>query len=435
MALVATCAILTIAVVSGGGGVRYGIANLIVQMSALVALGFQRLAFFEFWRSAPLALKALVIASLLLPLAHAIPLPPQIWTGLPGREAVVTSFGLIGAQNYWFPLSVDPIRSWVALSGLIVPLAILTIGWSIPREKIAKAAWLIALLGIGTILLGVPQVLSNGAIGLLYPETPMPGVLFGTFANRNSAGVFLVSALSCAALLPPPVSDRRVWMIRVVVCGLLLVGILLTRSRTALVLATIPVILGFVRAFTIYRAQRRIAQRNITSWLIGGGVLLTLVVTIIGATNLGRVNDTFSRFEARTDARIYIWEDAAHSAERYWPIGSGMGTFDEVFQLDESLENITERRAGRAHNDYLEIAIEAGVPGLAIVLGWMLLVGTLMLRLRRSSECWTGLAGASVLLVIALQSMTDYPLRSQAMLATASFAILLLSRTAIESRK
>jgi len=112
-------------------------------------------------------------------------------------------------------------------------------------------------------------------------------------------------------------------------------------------------------------------------------------------------------------------------------VGAGQGTFDEVFQVDESLENLTERRAGRAHNDYLELALEAGLAGLVLAGAWLVLIAWLSWRARRSSLRWAGWAGSSFLLAIALQSITDYPLRNQTMLAFAGLALLLLARASL----
>src|SRR3546814_17369310 len=61
-------------------------------------------------------------------------------------------------------------------------------------------------LGIVNLALGVPQVLSNGEWGLIYPENPMPGVLLGSLANRNSTGLFLVAGLALLLRLPSPPS-------------------------------------------------------------------------------------------------------------------------------------------------------------------------------------------------------------------------------------
>ena len=105
-----------------------------------------------------------------------------------------------------------------------------------------------------------------------------------------------------------------------------------------------------------------------------------------------------------------------------------MGAFDEVFQTDEALENLTIKTAGRAHNDYLELAIEGGLPAIVLLLGWIIYCGQRSWTVRHSPDRWTAWAGASVLTVIALQSVTDYPLRNLAMLTLAALALVALMR-------
>jgi O-antigen ligase len=263
-------------------------------------------------------------------------------------------------------------------------------------------------------------------------------VLLGTFANRNSAGLFLVFVLALAAVLPAPRPHPAALYVRLSVGVLLLLGIVLTRSRTALVLAMLPLMLAGLRALWWWSRER---SGGVRRGGLGGAMLAALGGLGLAAAGVaalviaapGQVGTTLERFEAKDDPRRFIWDDATYSVSRYWPAGAGMGTFDEVFQIDESLENLTKKRAGRAHNDYIELAIEAGPLGLALAAAWVVLIGWLSWHARRSSQRWTAWAGSTLLLAIALQSVTDYPLRNQAMLAFAGFALLLLARVVADS--
>lgn len=421
----ALAAILVFAVAFGGGGSKYGSANLLVQLAALAALAVNRRAFFDFWKSSPFALKGLVALSILLPILYLIPLPQSVWSALPGRELMAQAYTIAGYEG-WATASVEPLRTLLALTALIVPLAILTIGWSAPRDRLVLIGWIVVGLGLANFLVGIPQVLSNSEVGVLYPENPMPGVLFGTFANRNSTGIFLVGALALAAFLPPIAQFRnKVLLIRMTACALLLVAIILTRSRTALVLALLPLGLAGLR---VLFARSEFGKGRV--WIaFAGAALVAGSVAVLALAAPGRVGEVVDRFEqGDTDARAYIWEDAVYSIDRFWPLGSGTGTFDDVFQLDESLENMTLRTAGRAHNDYLEVAIEAGVPGLVLIALWLVLLAWLAWRARHSRDRWVAWSGGIALLAIALQSITDYPLRNMTGLAFAAFALLVLAR-------
>ena len=425
-------ALIIIAFAFGGGGVRYGLANLLVQLSALAILAFHRDAFLTFWKSSPLTLRILTVASLLLPALYLIPLPESMWSSFPGRNLVAQALSIIN-EGGWRSASVDPARTLVALTGLIVPLVVLTVGWVIPRHHLMTVGWVVVALGLACFTLGVLQVLSGGTTAVMYAERGPTGLLYGTFANRNSTGLFLVAALTLATSLPLPLTRPHPASlpVRLGICALLLLAVVLTRSRTAFVLAAIPIALGLARAFWAWRDARSNSSGRGGSIAVFAGIALALVaIGSVVAVAPGRVGDTLERFEATDDARVYIWEDAAYSADRYWPVGAGMGTFDEVFQVDESLEFLTKRRAGRAHNDYIELAIEAGAPGLAIAAGWLLLVGWLSWKAGRSQFRWPAWGCGAILLAVALQSITDYPLRNQTMLAIAAFALLLLARVA-----
>lgn len=433
---------LAVALGLGGGGSWFGLANLMVQLAAIaaLALGFESVR--RFWRESPLSLRLLCLAALALPLLQIIPLPASIWAALPGRELVTRALETSGNDpGEWMTLSLDPRRTLLAFTALITPLALLAGGWSLSRERLITLGWLAVALGLALLVLGVVQATSPQDTVSLFDDNEAKGVLRGTLANRNSTALLLGFILALAALLPPPAAvARRVPMLpwlRAALCGLMLLAIILTQSRTGLVLAAIPVLLAIGRAAWEATATEHGPGRPISAArravLVGAAALSLLGIggAALVATAPGRISETLARFEARDDPRRFIWDDATYAIARYWPVGAGQGTFDEVFQVDESLENLTQRRAGRAHNDYLELAMEAGLAGLVLAGAWLVLLAWLSWRARRSSLRWAGWAGSSFLLAIALQSITDYPMRNQTMLAFAGLALLLLARASL----
>lgn len=424
-------ALLMVAFLFGGGGIGAALANLAVQLSALAVLAMRREAFAAFWRVSPLPLRALVVLSIALPLAQIIPLPEALWQSLPGRTPVTASLELTGTGNsaQWMPFSLHPRRTLLAVTALVTPLAVLCAGWTLPRERLIDLGWSVVALGLVTVLIGAAQLAGGTEAATLYGSRQPGQILLGTFANRNSTGLFLTFALGLAALLPAPRPHPVVMPARLATCALLLLAVVLTQSRTSLVLAAIPVLLGVFRALT----QRMPGRSTPRTAMIGLGAL-ALVAMGAGALVVaapGRIAATLERFEAKDDPRRFIWDDAVYTAGRHWPVGAGIGTFDELYQIDESLENLTLRRAGRAHNDYIEIAIEAGAPGLALIAAWLVLLTWLSWRARGSKAHWAAWAGSAFLFAIALQSVTDYPLRNQTILALAGFALLLLTRIAV----
>lgn len=414
-------ALLIVALLLGGGGVAYGLVNLAIQLAALLALALHRDAVFTFWRSAPLTLRLLCGGTIALPLLQLAPLPPAIWQGLPARELVSEALSAAGLAAGWRPASLDPARTLVAALGLLAPLAIFAIGWSLSRQALLCTGWLVVALGCAHFVWGIPQVLSQGAVGVPYPEIPMPGVLFGGFANRNSTGLFFVLSLALALALPLPQRWAQ-WagLLRTGLATIFVFGVILTQSRSAMVLAALPFALAGMRL-----------ARNGGKWRLAPVAVVALAAALTVALALvsgSRIASALERFSGGDGYRLELWQDAGYAAQRYWPVGSGMGTFDEVIQLDESLEHLTMRTAGRGHNDYLEWLVEGGLPAAALMLSWLAMIAGLAWLARRSPQRWLAWTGGAMLLAIATQSLTDYPLRNQAMLATAAFALLLLAR-------
>jgi O-antigen ligase len=434
-ALLIIAMILLVAFAFGGGGSRYGLANLAVQLAALGALAARWDIVKQFWRESPMLLRIAILASFALPVLQIIPLPESVWSALPGRELVSRSLALVGDGGTWRPFSVDPLRTLLALTALITPMAVLWAGWSLARERLIDMGWLVVGFGLFTILLGAAQLGAPTESATLYGSRDPGAILLGTFANRNSTGLFLTFALGLVAVLPAPRPHPALLPARLAVGAMLLLGVVLTQSRTSLVLSLLPLLLAAARA-AAWGLGKGEGQRGKSSVIIvaGTAALLAAGLGTVLVTAPGRVSDTLERFEAKDDPRRFIWDDATFIAGRYWPLGAGIGSFDEIYQVDESLENLSLRKPGRAHNDFLELAIEAGAPGLGLAALWLVLVGWLSWAARHSPQRWIAWSGSTFLLAIALQSITDYPLRNQTILALAGFALLVLARTSIEQR-
>lgn len=426
--------LVVIACLFGGGGVAYGLSNLVVQFVALAILAANGSSVRRFFTTAPKPLVILVAASVALPLLQIVPLPPGLIAGLPGRDLVTEAFA---AASYggWSPLSVDRIRTLVAATGLIAPLTLIVIGHDMALSRLGRLPLIIVGMGLLQLLPGAVQVVGQPGTANLYPELPMPGVLFGTFANRNATGIFLDCALIMLAALPQARPFSMASMAKVLTATLLVIGVLLTQSRTSMVLLALPATFATLK-LVMSRFEAGAARPDSLKRPLQA--LLAVAIAIAAVTPFmvdSRLQTSFARFERTEDRRTDIWEDARFAASRYWPAGAGMGTFDEVIQLDETLETLTNRRAGRAHNDFIEIAIEAGAFGLGLVAAWALWIFVTSWQAIGTPARWFALAGTTVFAAIALQSCLDYPLRNQTMLCVAAIAITLLARARETQRR
>lgn len=412
-----------IAVVFGGGGVGYGVFNLIVQIAALAVLACFPGAIAEFFKEGPRVLAWLVAVSIALPILQLLPLPPGMWRGLPGREIVAESLDLIGAGQGWFPVSVDRNRTLVALSGLVAPLTVLMLGWRLEKAALLRLLQLLVLLGLVNVFAGGAQLLSGNEWANWYPGGK-PDEIYGTFANHNSTGMFLIVALLALVFQPAPEANRVPWLAGMTLAGFVLViGTVLTQSRSSSFLLVFVAIL-FIARVAVWLGRMRGGR---SSSLVAAGVIAGLgIAAAVALFSNDKVQQTLSRFADLEDARPAIWQDTLVVAERYWPVGSGIGTFDEVFQVDESLEFVEPGRAGRAHNDYLEVAVESGLPGLGLLACWLVWLGICAIGVLKRGPALPAIAALSSLALIAAQSLLDYPLRSQALLCVAALMVAII---------
>ncbi|MBA4353439.1 MAG: hypothetical protein C0409_01985 [Novosphingobium sp.] len=425
-------AFIGIAALFGGGGVAYGLANLVIQLAALALLALHYPVVRQFFENAPRTLIGVLLASLLLPLLQLVPLPPSVWTAMPGRDLLkeaLTAAGDVG----WFATTVNSGRTFVAFLGLLAPAAVIVLAWRGPGNTVPRMTLVFIIFGLLNVLLGAMQILGPKHFGMFYVENDMPGVLFGLFANRNSTGVFLVCCLVLLATLPPVRLSSVAGIAKIVAAVLLVTGVILTQSRSSIALMLVPLAFSTVRLVALRFERSAHARKDaksvpgsriVTAAFLAVAAFCAVLVPMMGGS---RIDDVLARFNRSEEQRPSIWEDARYSASRYWPVGSGMATFDEVFQADESLEYVSARRAGRAHNDYIEIAIEAGAFGLAIVAAWALWAFVAAWQALSTPRRWPALGGQCILVTIALQSILDYPLRNQTMLCLAAFAVVLLA--------
>jgi O-antigen ligase len=393
----------------------------------LLGLPFRRTGLFV-----PLALVSVWIA---LSLA---PLPPALLSILSPRAAALRAEaeGLVGSDLASAPLSLAPYPS---LRGLWIWLAALGLFYASVRTARTREG--VLRLGLGLVVLGM----ASGALGVAGFFSELHAArgrasealrATGSFGNPNHyaafQGMLLVSSVGFLAWLRERSSRTAKGRGRsnegglAAIAGLAILlaalGLLLSLSRSGIASAA-----GGVLAFAAL--TRRTSFERPGKRL---GALAALAVAILVVALWIGVEPLVGRFVGVTDewdreaTRIQVWRDSAPAVRDYWLTGSGLSSFRYVGSRYRSF-------GGRifyswAHNDYLQLAIELGLPGLAL-LGW---IGASVVRaarrVRRDFEperplldLHAGLAGAVV--AIALHSFTDFSLHLPANLAL--FAVIL----------
>ncbi|WAT17020.1 O-antigen ligase family protein [Aurantiacibacter sp. MUD11] len=421
--------LLVLAVLLGGGGVVYGFRHMAIQLFALALLALNAGRFGDFVREAPRVLVILVALTLAFPLLQAVPLPAPLWQALPGRDLVVQAYSVTGIDTQsWFTFSVDPLRTLTSFCATLAPAAMIVLGWSLSQEDRHVLVKTLVAVALGAFLLGTLQLSSANTFGILQDIDAGPDVFYATFSNRNSTGIFFVIATITLAAVPLP--SGRLWPMLAAGAGaLMVIAVVLTQSRSSMTLLVLLLAFVVARFAASYlRSKRSGVLANRRPMIIGSAIVVVIGIVAIVASvaSGGRAAQSLERFSQIDGDRLEMWDDGAFVAKRYWPVGSGTGTFDEVFQIDESLAYVSPGRAGRAHNDYIELAIETGVIGILVLLAWFAWLGWATWQRRNDADRWLAFAAIVSFTCIALQSVLDYPLRNHAMLCIAGLLVVLL---------
>ena len=410
-----------------GGSARGDVASLMVLRpfaAMLVGFGLWQLQLAQVQQHK--LLLALALACVALPLLQLVPLPYAVWSDLPGRQQVVEIDQVAGLGKIARPLSLVPEATLNALLSLIVPLAALILGIQLDRK--ARERLLPIVLGLVGVsaLLAVLQTL-GGPDGALYLyDISNRGSPIGLLANRNHQAVLLAMALPMLALLAT--KPRKISLFRMVGCsaGLLtLVPLILTTGSRA---GTIIGLLALLSIFWITPATElhpaggsSLVSKRARNWSAAGKIgVISLVPALVGLTIYMERAEAWDRLQSvfhDDDLRFRILPTVAEMFVKYWPVGTGLGSFEKVFQANEPDALLSPVYMNHAHNDWLEVSLTGGLPSIGLLAAGAGIVAVSLARqflARRSRSAPDRLArlGLIVIVLLGIASLSDYPLRT-----------------------
>lgn len=407
-----------------GGGARYDVQSLIIlRPLGVVACGFALL-----WLKAEHLRRyrfMAIMAALIVALAgaHLIPLPPAVWQSLPGRELVTQVDAAAGLKDVWRPFTLTPTDGWNAFFSLFVPLAAFLMAIQLDAVHLRKLILPLLLIGALSGLFGIIQAVGNpGGPFYLYRITNN-GSAVGLFSNRNHQALFLIAMVPILAFFASQAvkteNAKKMRMAAAVGALVMLVPlILVTGSRQGIVLGLVALVCGWFiyRTPDVVGVRRRTERKSYALAIAGAcGVTVLVLLTVMAsrAEALKRLLSTNVAEESRTQA----WEIAARLAIDYLPLGSGSGSFVPVFQRVEPLDFLSHVYFNHAHNDFLEVWLTFGLPGILLILAaitaYVIAVRGVVGRRKERLDATRLLAatGAAVILLCGLASFVDYPLR------------------------
>ena len=334
-------------------------------------------------------------------------------------------------------ISLNPFATRTALVRL---LAYAGVFWlSLQYCRSSRRAWQVmyalTIAGLAYSAYGLIVEFSGTKMILWYNKNAYLDDLTSTFVNRNSYATYAGLTLICASgLLLKILSENlgtslgwreglrrllehvapRAWSL-LVAWIVISMALLLTHSRggfvsTAVGLLMLCLILGLTREMKLRFA-----------------VFVTGLVIVAGAFFFALGGDVTDQRLAKTslqkEERPRVYELTLQAIEAAPLLGTGYGTFEEVFRFyrDPSLNNFYER----AHNTYLENALEFGLPGAVALFGTIggLSILTLVGVRRRRRDAVYPCIGFAATILVAVHSLVDFSLQIPAVALT--YALLM----------
>lgn len=412
----------------------------------------------------PCFLKAFLAAFFVLSAISIIPLPAAVVGAISPRAAALRS-GLaslgLGASGGggWMTLSLAPTVSLYTLVryaayGMFAFLVFRSVK---TRKEVEIFLWVLAATAVFEATYGIAQVFGGTERIFSYQKKWDLGSVTGTYINRNHLAGFLemVFPLVLGLLLAKAdffamgrratFKERILWFGQEklqktfmvgLVAAVLGLGLIFTKSRSGVLIFLITVFLMMIAISAAGDTARGGAGRRGHRLIRMIGLAVVFAAVLIGVRP---VIERFTREKVTFEAgRPVYFRNAARIIRDYPLAGTGSGTFVYAYQRYE--EKDSRVIVDHAHNDYLEIMAENGIPAGSAF--WAFMFGVFGLGLAR----WlkrrdpfvkgVGLGCLGGLAAIFIHSLADFNLQITANGAVfCALAALLLRVTGLESRR
>ncbi|MBI1284672.1 MAG: O-antigen ligase domain-containing protein [Thiobacillus sp.] len=397
---------------------------LLLELAAVLLLAYP-LARPVFWQRLSTGLLLGLALLMLLPALQLLPMPFSMWQTLPGRDVYAGALTAFGTTTDTHALSLLPMATELAWLALLPPLAVFLVAVSLPEAALRKCVYLFIAMATAQAILALVQF-GGGATTTFRTSLSDIGTGVGTYVNRNHLAGMLAMALPISlGLLASRIGQaggnlryrsrsliRRMatrlnparlnqTLIFSAISIVILLGAIFSRSRTGIMLA----MLGIFLTAVLYGF--RIGGRRSTNLVTVFSVIGLALAVEVG---LAPVLERFSAEAALEDARWSIFGSSITALGQFFPFGSGLGTFPDIYRRFQPAE--ISLFVNHAHNDYIEYLFEGGLMAAVVVLLFLFAyvrAWPRLLRLQRWGTLSFMQAGAGIgLLLMALHGLTDY---------------------------
>jgi exopolysaccharide production protein ExoQ len=322
--------------------------------------------------------------------------------------------GLMFASLFW---SLNPNETFTQLRADLFPMTLFSL-YLASRFSLDEQLEMVSItLGIG-LLLSVFVGLTMPKIGLHQPGEPYAGAWRGIYSGKNVFGetsVLTANALFLRALFAKR-NHFRAWGL----FGLPIAALLLSTSKTALVLSFITLLITFFIHRFRWRGKKTVLLLDIL--LLGVGIICAFLInnfqSVMGSLDRG------TTLSGRTDIWSYAMERL--SQDHFW-LGFGRGAF---FNTPSNMSLFIAQHSysvNHAHNGFIEMLLDVGFIGLVLFAICFALLYIKSFQLAYKSKQASALFPITLLNFLVLVNITDSFLAYRTNIVWILFVTLYLS--------
>lgn len=266
--------------------------------------------------------------------------------------------------------SVAPLNSLLESIKFINLVAFFWLGFIFSKIKKLKSEELlsaIALSAVAPILFALWQLISGSGLATF----AIRGRLYGTLAHPNVLAFLLLSLIilhtQTSIIQPINYYKNKRWLI-FAIYSLLIILLLFTYTRVAFIgLAVFLIIICWHRYHKmLIRAILVFALFVLIFFPLNNYLINTFNVNLQKIPIIGRISARDEDADSLAWRQSVLRETLPIIQARPW-LGYGYGTFPLVWKENQNLRHQWDDST-EAHNDYLRLALEIGIIGLAIYL-------------------------------------------------------------------
>jgi O-antigen ligase len=328
-------------------------------------------------------------------------------------------------------LTIEPHATRAQLLVLLTCIIAFLLAQLVARDPGRARRLVVSLVALGAFeaLYGLVQYLAGWQQIFAYVKKYDLEEATGTYINRNHFAGFLEMILPFALALafyeyarlrPARAASPRgmgsvlagsglgrlvLWLSVAVV---LFAALICSRSRMGILAAgaSLLVVFGFA---ALSRVHGNAGLLLAAAFAV---LAVALAVWIGPEPVVGRFQNVGQEYGLGSETRLSIWHDALGLLRRHPWVGTGFGTFPIAFTAVQT--TFLGKFVNHAHNDYLEIAIDLGIPAALLLFTSVFAVlaraARRALTLAEPFECATALACTGSIAAILVHSLADFNL-------------------------